>query len=110
MSTDDDEEIDAHAHTFTKNSDLVIMISTIQIWAIIIGNVIIAIREFLEGDIPSGILFTLLAALLIWVITRGAGGSGKGRSISKLIGEKSRALRDALVEAQKGMQPNPGAA
>lgn len=110
MSTDDAEELDTHAHVFTKNLDLTIMIVKIQIWVIITSSAITAVRAFLEGDIPGGIFSTLLTILLIWLNTRGAGGSGKGRSISKLIGEKSRALRDALVEAQKGMQPSPGAA
>lgn len=86
-----------------------ILAVNVMLWSIIAGDLISAIRHFMAGETGRGIVDLLLVLFLLWVVTRNKG-KGQSNPIKKLIGEKSRALRDALIEAGKGMQPNPGMA
>ncbi|PWH05359.1 hypothetical protein DEO23_12260 [Brachybacterium endophyticum] len=77
--------------------------------AIIANDLISAVRYFLDGDVAWGVFNVVVAALLLWILFLG-GGRGDRRSVSKLLGDKTRALRDRLVDIQKGMQPSPNPA
>jgi len=91
-----------------RSSTWLTVFFSLLIWSIIAGTLINALQHLQEGDIPRALVDVVLAGLLVWIDLRDDGPGGRKRSISKLIGEKSRALRDKLVEAQKGMQPSPG--
>lgn len=85
-------------------------LSDALLWSVIVGNLLHAVRELMLGDVGAAAFDVLMAALLMWMQLRSGGGGGRRQSIGKLIGEKSRALVDRLVEVQKGMQPLPGPA
>lgn len=78
-------------------------------WVVVATSVVQAVRHMMLGDVGLAIFDLILAGVLLMQL-RGGGGGGRRKSIGKLIGEKSRALVDRLVEVQKGMQPLPGPA
>lgn len=81
--------------------------TTAMIWALVASFLISAMQALEDGDVPVVALNLAAAGLLTWLQLRGGGGSGRGRSVGKLLGEKSRALVDQMVEDQKGLRPQP---
>lgn len=85
-------------------------ITTAMIWALIVSLLISAARAVVNGSVVQVVLDLAAAGLLTWLQLRGGGGSGRRKSIGRLLGEKSRALVDQLVETQKGLSPRPSPA
>jgi hypothetical protein len=109
LRDDTAEKLKHHSHVIQSSSYLTERALDVVIWAVIVGDLISAVRYFVEGPAVLGIPDLLWAAALFWLMRRG-GGSGKGKTVSRLLGEKTRAMRDRLVSIQKGMQPVPNPA
>lgn len=80
---------------------------TSWVWSIsaVVLNLTYAVNHFMQGDIGSG-LFSLLAAVLIAILSNN-NHKGTRDTVKRLLGEKSKALRDKLVQAQEGFKGGP---
>lgn len=109
INSTDADEIDKVGVSLVQMFNRLQLLSDLMMWSVIVSSTLSAVRHFLADETGNAMMNLLMALFMLWLIHRGKGG-GSRHSTSELIGEKSRALRDKLVEAQKGMQPNPGAA
>lgn len=109
MNSTNADEIDNVGVSLVQMFNRLQLLCDLLMWSIVVASALSAVRHFLAGETGNAVMNLLLALFMVWLMHRGKGG-GSRRSASELIGEKSRALRDKLVEAQKGMQPNPGPA
>ena len=75
------------------------------IWAICLCliNFVKGLSYIVDGDLFNGVLAIIMGIALYILLNRT--NRGMKDKVSKLLGEKSKALRDKLVENQKGALP-----
>ena len=75
------------------------------IWAICLCliNFVKGLSYIVDGDLLNGVLMVVMGIALYVFLNKT--NNGMKDKVSKLLGEKSKALRDKLVENQKGALP-----